>query len=212
MSERDLRDALADLADQAGGRDLAGTAWRTARRRRHRRHSAAGAAAVVVVAGLAFGFGVHHRGPAPAPAPPVASGPHSLAPSPRPASPSSPPDSPRVLTDRITFASPSGNITCAIMDMWVQCDVAERSWMLTPADRAWCGESALAGLALPAVGKPRFDCRTDVLVPTPQRVLNYGDSVTVGDVTCASATSGVTCTNSRTGHGFFVSRQSFEKH
>jgi hypothetical protein len=213
VSELNLRDALADLADQAEDLDLSGAAWRTARRRRHRRASAGVAAAVVVVAGIAFGLGVQSGGPGPAPANPVASGPHSVAPSPSPSSPSSsppaPPSSTLVVSGETTFASPSGNITCRMDAGWVACDVAQESWALTSADLASCGQSALAGVRLSAAGKAAFDCRTDVLVPDPQQVLDYGQSVTVGDVTCASATSGVTCTNSRTGHGFFVSRQSF---
>lgn len=93
---------------------------------------------------------------------------------------------------------------------WVACDEADESrWGLTRADLASCGHSALAGLMLPAVGKATFDCRTDVLVPDPQRVLDYGRSITVGDVTCASATTGITCTNGRTGHGFSISRESY---
>lgn len=213
MSELDLRLALADLADQAESRDLAAGSWRTARRRRQRRASAGAAAAVVVVAGLAFGFGARAGGRAPAPVPPVASGPHSTAPTPRPpASPSSPPASPAptvVQAGRTTFASPSGDITCAMDTRAVTCDEAQASWSLTPADLASCGQAALAGLTLPAVGKPGFDCRTDVLVPDPRQVLAYGASITVGDITCASASTGVTCRNQQTGHEFFVSRQTY---
>lgn len=205
MSELDLRLALADLADEAEGRDLAGVAWRTARRRRQRRASAVVVAGVVAVAGVAFGLGARAGGPAPTPAPPVASGPHSTAPTPVP--PASP--SPRAHADHIDFASPSGNITCVMDSHAVTCDVAQESWSLSSADLAACGQSALAGLTLPADGKPEFDCRTDVLVPNPQRVLAYGDSVTVGDFSCASATAGVTCRDRRTGHRIFVSRQTY---
>lgn len=206
MSELELRLALADLADQAEGRDLAGGAWRTARRRRNRRASAGAAVAVAAVAGLAAGVGLHTGGPAPAPVPPVASGRHSTAPTPSP----SPTSSPTVVqAGDTTFASPSGDITCRMGAGWVTCDEAQMSWALSRADLASCGQSALAGLALPSDGKATFDCRTDVLVPDPQRVLAYGQSITLGDITCASATTGVTCTNNRTGHGFFVSRQSY---
>jgi len=79
-----------DPADQAESSDLAAVSWRTVRRRRQRRASAGAAAAVVVVAGLAFGFGARAEGRTPTPVPPVASGPHSTAPTTRPpASPSS---------------------------------------------------------------------------------------------------------------------------
>lgn len=217
MSEQNLRVALADLADEAGDPDLAGAAWRTARLRRHRRTAAGTAVTAVGVAAIALGLGLAPAGPGPAPAPPVASRAQSPAPSPSPASPPpspSPSPSPTsVPTGETTFASPSGTITCRVGAGSVTCDEADQtSWRLTPADLASCGQSALAGLVLPAVGEARFDCRTDLLVPTPQRVLAYGQSITVGDITCASATTGVTCTNSRTGHGFFVSRESYRVH
>ncbi len=205
MSERDLRIALADLADEAGDPDLAGAAWRAARRRRNRRTAAAAAATALVVAAMALGLGLQPGGRSPAPAPPVASGAHSPAPSPSgTASPASGP------AGDTTFASPTGTITCRVSAGSVTCDEADQtSWRLTHADLASCGQSALAGLVLPAAGKVTFDCRTDVLVPSPQRVLDYGQSITVGDVTCASATTGVTCTNGRTGHAFFISRETY---
>ena len=109
-----------------------------------------------------------------------------------------------------TFATPTGNITCRLHRRYASCDVAQYSWSLTSADTASCGETALAGLSL-ADGAVSFDCRTDVLVPDPQRVLGYGQSVTVGRITCSSASSGTTCRDRRNGHGFFVSRQSYRK-
>jgi hypothetical protein len=206
MSELDLRIALADLADEAGDPDLAGAAWRSARHRRHRRTAAGAAATALAVAAMAFGLGLHPGGLGPAPAPPVASGAHSPAASP-PSATSSPAGVPAGDT---TFASPTGTITCRVSAGAVTCDEAEQtSWRLTRADLASCGQAALAGLVLPANGEATFDCRTDVLVPSPRQVLDYGHSVTVGDVTCASATTGVTCTNGRTGHGFFISRETY---
>ncbi len=209
----DLRDALTDLADQQTGRvqrDLVASAWRTARRRRQRRVMAGAAGAVAVVAGLAAGLGLESGG-GPASSPPVASAPRSIAPP--PPSPSSQSFGQTTRSTRgdgrITFASPSGNITCAMDRREVVCDVAQQSWSLSPADVASCGHAALAGISLPVAKKPRFDCRTDVLVPHPQQVLAYGESIAVGHLTCSSATTGVRCQDRRTGHRFFVSRQTY---
>lgn len=92
------------------------------------------------------------------------------------------------------------------------CDVADKSWSLTSADLASCGQLALAGLSLPAHGAAGFDCRSDVAVPDPQQVLAYGKSLTTGAISCSSAATGVTCHDRRTGHGFFVSRATFRRY
>lgn len=112
----------------------------------------------------------------------------------------------------LTFTSPTGNITCAMNKHGAGCDVADMHWPLTAADVASCGQMALAGLSLPAHGTVGFDCRTDVAVPDPQRVLAYGKTIADGPITCSSAATGVTCRDRSTGHGFFVSRDSFRRY
>lgn len=112
---------------------------------------------------------------------------------------------------RVTFASPTGNITCAMDARGASCDMARMNWPLTSADLASCHAVALAGLAL-ADGRVTFDCRSDVAVPDPQRVLAYGQSVTTGPITCSSASTGMTCRDRRNGHGFFVSRDTFRRY
>jgi hypothetical protein len=46
------------------------------------------------------------------------------------------------------------------------------------------------------------------MVPTAPK-LAYGRSTAVGPYRCVSYTSGMNCRNNSTGHGFFVSIQSF---
>jgi hypothetical protein len=41
------------------------------------------------------------------------------------------------------------------------------------------------------------------------RVLAYGHAIAVGDVRCDSATTGITCRNTRTRHGFTLSRAAY---
>lgn len=157
-----------------------------------------------VVGGGLFLFSSHAARPT------AASATATAAPSRPTAAPAKPSPQPLTSVDEHTFASPTGNITCRMDRRYVSCDVAQYSWSLTAADTASCGEAALAGLNL-TDGAARFDCRTDVLVPDPQRVLGYGQSVTVGRITCSSASTGMTCRNRRDGHGFFVSRQRYRK-
>ncbi len=39
--------------------------------------------------------------------------------------------------------------------------------------------------------------------------LAYGQLDVIGALRCSSAVSGVTCASTRTGHGFFISRQAY---
>jgi hypothetical protein len=168
-------------------------------------------AGAAILVGAAFGIGLvvfssHAPQPTAAPAKATAALARATAAPPK--------SSPRVVTSsgRSTFASPTGNITCAMAAWGATCDVTRMSWSLTSSDLASCGETALAGMSLSADGTVGFDCRTDVLVPDPQRVLAYGQSLAVGPLTCSSASTGTTCRDRRNGHGFFVSREGYRRH
>ena len=41
------------------------------------------------------------------------------------------------------------------------------------------------------------------------KVLPYNTDTVVGDLSCASASNGMTCTNTATGHGFFIAIQGY---
>ncbi|WP_377642088.1 hypothetical protein [Oryzobacter terrae] len=56
-----------------------------------------------------------------------------------------------------------------------------------------------------------FDDRVTVM-GREQHVLPYGGSVSAGDLLCTMAEEGLTCDNTATGAGFFVSRSRYEFH
>jgi hypothetical protein len=56
-------------------------------------------------------------------------------------------------------------------------------------------------------GKGRRIHVTDAVGDPKAKVLAYGRSVSYGRYTCTSRTSGLTCRNRGTGHGFTVSRE-----
>lgn len=105
-----------------------------------------------------------------------------------------------------TFALPSGNIACEITDDSATCTIANSS-ATPPADasctgdighvltvtaegaQAPCVEGALPGVA--AEGTP---------------VLEYGQSKTVGDFTCTSSSTGVTCKHDPSSKGFQLAK------
>lgn len=108
--------------------------------------------------------------------------------------------------DASTFALPSGNIACEITADSATCTIANSS-AAPPADasctgdvghvltvtaegaQAPCVEGALPGAA--AEGTP---------------VLEYGQSKTVGDFTCTSSSTGVTCKHDPSSKGFQLAK------
>jgi len=109
------------------------------------------------------------------------------------------------------FQSPSGNITCALFsyggDDSVQCEVAEHDWVAPPKEPG-CHLNWGSRFLLNHPAGALFACYGQDL-PAPERTLNYGSTWSVGTITCDSESVGMTCTDSSTGHYFFISRQTW---
>jgi hypothetical protein len=128
-------------------------------------------------------------------------------------------------SSRYQFLSPSGNIACQ-MDQrddgtgYAWCKVDGHEWAAQPGTD--CQAAYLPG----AIGQPGGEdlqlsqgntpCLGFVMsqiffsgqyAPAP---LDYGQTHTVGTITCESAPSGVTCTDAGTGHFFRVSGESYQ--
>lgn len=123
----------------------------------------------------------------------------------------------------VSFGSPSGNIGCSILgaenhSLW-GCAIDEKEWTFprdSPDDYCYdaqvpCGGGIEAdGAELPHPryrGDPGFPgAFVSYGVTGVVRTLEYGQSVTFGDVTCFSETAAVTCINNVSGHGFVIAR------
>ena len=115
------------------------------------------------------------------------------------------------------FRSPSGNISCLLVPgppRNVQCQIAKAGYSGKLQARCHAGGGVdWHGFTLTA-GKPAtIVCSGGILYdPATERpryvTLPYGASWRHGVFTCLSRITGVTCT-SKTGHGLFVSRQSW---
>jgi hypothetical protein len=113
-----------------------------------------------------------------------------------------------------TFQSPSGNIVCI---MWVPdtgaggaaCQNHRFTYAKPPPGQCdlggWGSQIDLEQGAL-----PEFECVSGVLALPPLPTLDYGQTHTVGVMTCASDTAGVTCTDTGTGHYFQMSHDSYQ--
>lgn len=134
------------------------------------------------------------------------------------------------MTGAAAFSSPSGRIGCYLASDGVRCDylLDDKLWTAPrPAgcDLDWgdslgvsttagsvCHGDTVGGSAMLGTDLTTWWRQGDPVASTygnQQAALPYGSSLRLTPFECASATTGVTCTNTSTGHGFFVSRESY---
>ena len=104
------------------------------------------------------------------------------------------------------FQLPSGNIGCYIDSTGVRCDIRERNWQ-PPARPPSCEYDYGQGIELRDRGAA-FVCAGDTTLGGGITVA-YGTSIDRGPFRCDSSTEGVDCKDSRSGHGFHLSRASY---
>jgi hypothetical protein len=116
----------------------------------------------------------------------------------------------RVL-DLGTFRSPTGNIGCVIAGGIARCDIATRSWSPPPRP-AGCPPIVDfgQGLTVGSTGAAGFVCSGDTVLDPASEKLPYGTAAEVGDLECVSRATGMTCTNTVSGHGFLISVQRYQ--
>src|SRR5918995_4902331 len=124
---------------------------------------------------------------------------------------------------RVMFSSPSGNIHCVVDAQdgpapTALCQIENKSFSVPPGSgRGQTGEPCPNGTGSGNdfrldQGQPGFiRCSFAALSggAGPWPALDYGQSRSFGAITCESQPSGVTCTDTSTGHFFRVSRQSY---
>ncbi len=131
--------------------------------------------------------------------------------------PAGPPMEPGQYTDSYAghaFATPTGNIVCFIdtaKDQW-GCMIANHTYA-EPAGGETCAAQFGNGFMSVQGGTPAPLCRGGVLAEAEDgtgAILPYGNTLTVGSVTCLSEKRGVTCVDQRSGHSLFISKARYE--
>lgn len=110
------------------------------------------------------------------------------------------------------FQSPSENIGCYMSSQssgYARCDIGDRSWS-PPARPASCGDLDWGqGVEVSGAGSGQIVCAGDTTRDSGAPVLSYGQSSRADPILCQSSESGVTCTNTDTGHGFLIASESY---
>jgi hypothetical protein len=107
------------------------------------------------------------------------------------------------------FETPSHNIGCFLSQHGPRCDIRERTWSPPPEPES-CKKFGVdygQGIALSS-RRADFICAGDTALGGTA-ILGYGQSAQRGAIDCDSEQKGVTCHDIDTGHGFFISRQSY---
>jgi hypothetical protein len=113
------------------------------------------------------------------------------------------------------FGDPSKNIACELRiypdgENFAQCDIDKHTWVGPKSGPGPCPQTEGYILMLREAGAPEMSCMDGGVLPTIYSVLDYGQQLTTGAITCDSEPSGMTCTNASTGHFFRVSRDSYQ--
>jgi hypothetical protein len=107
-----------------------------------------------------------------------------------------------------TFRSPSGNIGCVVFQGDARCDIRHRNWR-PPRRPASCPLDYGQGLVVYGKSRGRLVCAGDTALDPTAPVLRYGFASVIGSEKCVSARTGMTCTNTRTKHGFWIAIQGY---
>ncbi|HVQ48709.1 MAG TPA: hypothetical protein VMS92_01575 [Mycobacterium sp.] len=126
--------------------------------------------------------------------------------------------------NNIQFLSPSANIRCQIENdddgtAFAVCKIRDHTWEAKPVE--YCQQASVPG----ATGGPGSDLQLGkgsppcvgphtiqifYSGPDAPPVLDYGQTRTFGAISCKSEPSGVTCSDSSSGHFFRISRDSYQ--
>ncbi|MFZ1468285.1 MAG: DUF6636 domain-containing protein [Paracoccaceae bacterium] len=115
---------------------------------------------------------------------------------------------PAAADELIGFQSPSGNIHCLLYSdaggATARCDLRQlkKSYTKRPSG---CDQDWGSAFAVDRKGKGYLACVGDTVVDRSNPVLRYGKAMSLGNISCVSAKTGITCTNAD-GHGFSVAK------
>ena len=108
-----------------------------------------------------------------------------------------------------SFQTPSHNIACVGDAHYIRCDTRYATKYSQPKYKPRGCDLDWGPLSMGPRGKAGVICAGDTALDPASTVLAYGERTRQGSIVCESAQAGVTCTNEASGHGFFLSRESW---
>jgi hypothetical protein len=125
--------------------------------------------------------------------------------------PTTPSEPPTKIVHLESFVSPTRNIGCMIIGGLARCDIEKRSWS-PPARPSSCPNIVDFGQGMEVghSGAGRLVCAGDTARDITSPKLAYGSGSDVAGFMCVSRPSGMTCTSTSSGHGFFINAQGYK--
>jgi hypothetical protein len=105
--------------------------------------------------------------------------------------------------------SPSGNIGCCLDSSRARCDIVRKNWQPPPAP-ADCDLDWGFGISVDRAKEATFTCAGDTVLGGKEK-LAYGASLRAGDFTCGSATKAMRCESTRSGRGFTLAIEQYNR-
>jgi hypothetical protein len=107
---------------------------------------------------------------------------------------------PACADDLLFFRSPTGNINAA-----ARCDLIELTPSFTTPPPGCDLDWGRAFSISPSDRKGQLACVGDTVIDPNAITLSYGETLSLGSLSCTSEKTGMTCTNPA-GHGFTISK------
>ncbi len=119
-----------------------------------------------------------------------------------------PSPTPMIVSGTKLFHTPSDNIACVMSNeggpLMARCDIGNRTWKAPPKPKN-CPLDYGNGVLVEDGKKGTYTCAGDTVLHQGDAV-PYGQKLRMGVLGCDVETTGVTCTNDATQHGFFISK------
>ena len=131
-----------------------------------------------------------------------AGGPPNPSPSPSPTAPT---------TQFGQFQNSSQNISCNLSSGGAACEISNRAYTVSTPPPPCAQHSAWGDrFSLNQGGTVQMDCHNDTLHVQGEPVVNNGQTQSAGSLSCTPDTGSIRCTDSSTGHFFYVSPGSYQ--
>ncbi|MGO9071609.1 DUF6636 domain-containing protein [Mycobacterium sp.] len=123
--------------------------------------------------------------------------------------PSPPPPPPQAQSYQ--FQNSSGNVSCNLSSGGAACEISNRAYTVSTPPPPCAQHSAWGDrFSLNQGGTVQMDCHNDTLHVQGEQVVNDGQTLAAGTLSCTSETAAMRCTDSSTGHFFYVSPGSYQ--
>ena len=150
--------------------------------------SVASAAVVIAFPATAYAGGPPNPAPSPSPSPSPTAAPSGFA----------------------NFQNATGNVSCNLGSSGAACEISNRAYTISTPPPPCAQHSAWGDRFGLTSGGVTMDCHNDTLHLQGEPVVNDGQTQSSGTVSCAAERSAMLCTDSGSGHFYYMSPASYQ--